>query len=132
MTPSQKHTAATCLAAAHDGSMAFPQIIGRLRAAEFEGYLVDYRAASQTFYLPSGEALTMPLDAYPGEVVATFDQEEIRRAIEWAQSGDPAYSFPAFSTRVKMAGCAGYIASFSGARVLYFGRTGDCHIEHFG
>jgi hypothetical protein len=29
------------------------------------------------------------------------------------------------------AGCAGYIVSFLGRRVVYFGRTAETHVEHF-
>ena len=51
--------------------------------------------------------------------------------VRWAQSGDAAYSYAAFCARVKAAGCAGYIVSFPGRRVLYFGRTAETHVEHF-
>jgi len=31
----------------------------------------------------------------------------------------------------KAAGCAGYLVSFLGRRVLYFGRSAGTHVEHF-
>ncbi|MCB1394121.1 MULTISPECIES: hypothetical protein [unclassified Nitrobacter] len=36
--------AQTCLNAAHDGSLSFPQIVGRLIGAGFEGYRPEYPA----------------------------------------------------------------------------------------
>jgi hypothetical protein len=30
-----------------------------------------------------------------------------------------------------LAGCAGYIVSFSGRRVVYVGRTAEVHTEYF-
>ena len=57
--------AETCLHAAHDGSLSFSEIVGKLIAAGFEGYSVDYRRNSQTYYLPDGDSVAMatePLD----------------------------------------------------------------------
>ncbi|WYK06175.1 hypothetical protein DWF04_021065 [Cereibacter sphaeroides f. sp. denitrificans] len=54
-----------CLHAAHDGSLSFPEIVGKLIAAGIEGYTVDYRRNTQTFYLPDGDSqlLDMPQQA---------------------------------------------------------------------
>ena len=51
--------------------------------------------------------------------------------VKWAQANPPEYSYSAFCKNVKAFGCAGYIVSFSGRRVLYFGRTAETHVEHF-
>ncbi len=123
--------ARACLAASHDGSVAFPEIVGRLIAGGFEGYTVDYRRETQTFYLPDGDSVVLDMPQVPGPVAATFDAAGVEAAVRWAQSGDPNYRFDAFSTRVKAAGCAGYIVSFPGRRVLYFGRTAETHLELF-
>ena len=45
-------TARECLNAAESGSMAFPQIVGRLMAAGFESYVIDFRRSTAT-YLPA-------------------------------------------------------------------------------
>lgn len=120
-----------CLDAAHDGSISFPAIIAVLMRAGFEGYDVNYRAGTQTFYLPDGEAATLPTHPYGGQVNATFVATKIEALVRWAQSGDPAYSYPAFSEQAKDAGCAGYLVSFPGRRVVYYGRTAETHIELF-
>jgi uncharacterized protein YbcV (DUF1398 family) len=123
--------AQTCLKAAHDGSLSFPEIVGRLIAAGFEGYTVDYRRDSQTFYLPDGDSTVLAMPAHAGAIGAAFDANEIERLVRWAQSGADDYSYQAFSAEAKTAGCAGYIVSFLGRRVVYFGRTAETHVEVF-
>lgn len=131
MNADQIAIAETCLRAAHDGSLNFPTIVGKLIAAGFDGYTVDYRRNMQVFYLPEGDsvALDMPLTAVP--VAAVFDAASVERLVRWAQSGAGDYSFQAFSEGAKAAGCAGYMVSFLGRRVVYFGRTAETHVEFF-
>ncbi len=123
--------AETCLNAAHDGSLSFPDIVGKLIAAGFEGYLVDYRRGSQTNYLPDGDGVTMEMQPSAGTVAAAFDAAEIERLVRWAQAKPADYNYVAFSEKAKAAGCAGYLVSFLGRRVVYFGRTVETHVEHF-
>lgn len=120
-----------CLDATHDGSLSFPAIIGRLIEAGFEGYAVDYRRSAQSFYLPDGTSLDLPMPSHAGPVAAAFDKAVVEAQIRWAQSGDQAYTYQAFSRNVAAAGCAGYLVSFLGRRVVYYGRTGDIHVELF-
>jgi uncharacterized protein YbcV (DUF1398 family) len=120
-----------CLLAAHDGSRGFPSIVGALIAAGFEGYEVDYRRNCQTFYMPDGDSVTLDLPASEGTVAATFDAAGVEALVRWAQRNAPDYSYPAFCEKVKASGCAGYLVSFLGRRVLYFGRTAETHVEHF-
>ncbi|THV16454.1 DUF1398 domain-containing protein [Rhizobium rhizophilum] len=123
--------AETCLKAAHDGSLSFPDIVGRLIAAGFEGYTVDYRRNEQTYYLPDGDSVQLAMPAHAGPIGAAFDATEIERLVRWAQSGAEEYSYLAFSAQAKAAGCAGYLVSFLGRRVVYFGRTAETHVEMF-
>ena len=44
--------------------------------------------------------------------------------------GDSDYSYRGFCEKAKEAGCAGYLVSFLGRRVVYFGRTAETHVEH--
>jgi hypothetical protein len=48
-----------------------------------------------------------------------------------AQRKAPGYTYVSFSEKVKAAGCAAYMVSFLGRRVVYFGRTAETHVEHF-
>jgi uncharacterized protein YbcV (DUF1398 family) len=123
--------AETCLHAAHNGSLSFPEIVGKLIAAGFEGYTVDYRRNSQTFYLPGGDSVTMDMQSPAGNVAAAFDATEVERLVRWAQANPADYSYVAFCEKVKAAGCAGYFVSFPGRRVVYFGRTAETHVERF-
>ena len=123
--------AETCLEAAHDGSLSFPEIVGKLAAAGFEGYTVDYRRNNQTFYLPDGDSVMLEMQPSGRSVASAFDAAEVERLVRWAQANPPGYSYVAFSEKVKAAGCAGYLVSFLGRRVVYFGRTAETHVEHF-
>lgn len=123
--------AQTCLDAAYDGSLSFPEIVDKLIGAGFEGYTVDYRRSSQTYYLPDGDSATMDMQPSAGSVAAAFDATEIERLVRWAQANPAGYSYAAFSEKAKDAGCAGYLVSFLGRRVVYFGRTAEIHAEHF-
>lgn len=44
---------------------------------------------------------------------------------------DGSLSFPEIVSKLMAAGCAGYLVSFLGRRVVYFGRTAEIHIEEF-
>src|SRR5262245_14011896 len=119
--------AASCLNAAHDGTMAFPDIVGTLIRSGFEGYMVDYRRNTTTYFLPDGDSVVLENRASEGSVAPRFDQPGIAAQIKWAQANPPEYSYRAFCKNVKALGCAGYVVSFSGRRVLYFGRTAETH-----
>lgn len=123
--------AETCLRAAHDGSLSFPEIVGKLIAAGFEGYAVDYRGNTQTYYLPDGDSVALNMLHSADHVAAAFDAIEVERLVRWAQAKPDDYSYCAFCEKVKAAGCAGYLVSFLGRRVVYFGRTAETHVEHF-
>jgi uncharacterized protein YbcV (DUF1398 family) len=123
--------AESCLKAAYDRTMAFPDIVGTLITAGFEGYVVDYRRNTTTYHLPDGDSVLLDNPASPGAVAERFDQAGIAAQVRWAQGDTPEYSYAAFSRNVKALGCAGYIVSFPGRRVLYFGRTAETHVEHF-
>lgn len=123
--------ARTCLTAAQEGSLSFPQIVARLSAAGFESYAVDFRRDSQTFYLPDGDSLVLDMPPSAGSVAAAFDAAEVGRLVRWAQANPADYSYAAFCGKAKAAGCAGYLVSFPGRRVVYSGRTAETHVEHF-
>ena len=125
------YIAETCLKAAHEGTLSFPEIVGKLIAAGFEGYAVDYRRNSQAFYLPNGDSVMLEMRSSSGDVAPAFDPAEVERLVRWAQANPVDYSYIAFCEKVKAAGCAFYLVSFLGRRVVYFGRTAETHVEHF-
>ncbi|MBB6253213.1 DUF1398 domain-containing protein [Nitrospirillum iridis] len=123
--------AENCLKAAHDGSLSFPEIIGRLLEAGFEGYSVDYRRNSQIYYHPDGDNIELALPHSDGPVAAAFDGPGMETLVGWAQANDSSYSYAAFCEKAKAVGCAGYLVSFPGRRVVYYGRTAETHVEWF-
>lgn len=131
MNDHQKSVAASCLSAAHDGSLSFPAIVGQLIEAGFESYVIDFRRRTATYYLPSGECVDLADSGDDTTVASSFDDSAIKDAIREAQSGSATYSYQEFCRKVRKAGCAGYIVSFIGKRAVYFGRTAETHVEHF-
>jgi uncharacterized protein YbcV (DUF1398 family) len=123
--------AETCFNAAYEGDLAFPQIVGALIGAGFEGYAVDYRRGVTVYYHADGESLELPNRPTSGAIAEAFDTDGVTAQIRWAQANPPDYAYAAFCDNVKAAGCAGYLVSFPGRRALYFGRTAETHVEHF-
>ncbi len=123
--------AQSCLDAAYDKTMAFPDIVRELIKSGFESYIVDYRRNTTTYFLPDGDSVVLENRPSDGAIGLAFDQAGIAAQVKWAQSNAPEYSYAAFCENVKGLGCAGYVVSFVGRRVLYFGRTAETHVEHF-
>jgi len=131
MNAQQETLARNCLAASYDNTMDFPAIIGALMSGGFEGYTVDYRQGMATYYLPDGHCAEFPIQPADSMVAADFDTVGVQAAVRSAQTKAPGYSYKGFSAAVKSCGCAGYIVSFSGRRVVYYGRTAETHVEQW-
>lgn len=123
--------AESCLAAAETGGMAFPEIVGTLMEAGFESYAVDFRRATTTYYLPDGDSVALAGHRHNTPIAPALDVKAVEEAVRDAQRNAEGYSYLAFCDRVMSAGCAGYMVSFTGRRVVYFGRTAETHVEHF-
>lgn len=113
-----------------DGSLPFPQIVGKLIAEGVEYYHVDYAAMTFTFYGSSGSTVTAPLtfEGLPS-ISGNFDASALKAAI--VDSQQHGQKFRAFCDRAMDAGVKGYFAFLRGQRVTYFGRQGDQHTEWF-
>jgi uncharacterized protein YbcV (DUF1398 family) len=131
MNAEQIAIARDCHEGAETDRMTFPQSVAKLMQAGFDGYLVDLRRGARTFYVPDSESLDLSTVKTTQDVASRFDAESIRAAIREAQALAPGYTYRGFCAKVAAAGCAGYLVSFPGRRVLYFGRTGETHVEHF-
>jgi len=127
----KKSVAKTCLEGAEDNTLTFPQAVGTLMQEGFEGYAIDFRRATATYYLPDGDSVELPTHKMDVPIAATFDAVLVQAAIREAQQLVPGYTYKGFCKKVAAAGCAGYIVSFSGRRALYIGRTAELHVEHF-
>lgn len=131
MQAQQVEIAKVNLQASHEGAMSFPEICRNLISSCFEGYMVDYRGGTTTYYLPDGECITLQAQVNSTSVAENFDNAVVAAQIRCAQSQAEDYSYDAFSRNVKRGGCAGYLVSFLGRRVVYLGRTGETLVELF-
>jgi uncharacterized protein YbcV (DUF1398 family) len=118
------------LEGSESGAMTFPESVRLLVEAGFDGYAVDFRRSTRAYYMPDGA--TMELKTEPtGSVAESFDVAVIKEALREAQALVPGYTYKGFCDKVARAGCAGYLVSLIGKRVLYYARTGETHTEYF-
>lgn len=131
MDDHKKVIARTCLAGAEDNTMTFPEIVSTLTREGFESYMIDFRRAAAIYYLPDGDSVELSAHRVDVPVAPVFDQPRIQAAIKEAQQLVHGYTYSGFCRKAASAGCAGYIVSFSGRRVVYFGRDAALHVERF-
>jgi uncharacterized protein YbcV (DUF1398 family) len=131
MTTNWRDLARVTLEGSESGAMTFPQSLRLLMEAGFDGYAVDFRRSTRTYYMPNGEAVELATEPTPTPVAETFDAPVVREAIREAQTLVAGYTYKGFCAKVAGAGCAGYVVSLLGRRVLYYGRTGETHTEYF-
>jgi uncharacterized protein YbcV (DUF1398 family) len=131
MTENWKDVARSTLEGSESGAMTFPQSLRMLTEAGFEGYAVDFRRSTRTYYMPNGEAIELHTAPTPTSVAESFDAAVVRESIRAAQALVPGYTYKGFCAKVAGAGCAGYMVSLLGRRVLYYGRTCETHVEYF-
>lgn len=131
MNETQKATAKTCLEAAETNSMAFPEIVGALIGAGFESYMIDFRRRTASYYLPDGEFVELATHTIAAQMPPKLDIVQLQAVIREAQQQVQGYTYKLFCEKAVSTGCATYIVSFSGRRVVYIGRTGETHTEHF-
>ena len=130
MNANWQEVARATLAGSESDAMTFPQSVQLLTEAGFDGYGVDFRRSVRTYYRPDGEVIELEMERTP-PVAARFDADAIKAAIRAAQALAPGYTYKGFCAKVAQAGCAGYVVSLLGKRVLYYGRTGETHVEYF-
>lgn len=113
-----------------NGSMPFPEIVGKLIAHGVEYYHVDFATSSFTFYSASGAAVIAPITFEGPPLISDhFDAAALKAAI--LDSQQHGQKFRTFCERAIQAGVQGYFAYLRGQRVTYFGRQGDQHTEWF-
>jgi len=131
MTTNWKDVAHATLIGSESGTMTFPQSLRILMDVGFDGYAVDFRRSTRAYYMPNGETIELGTEPTPTPVAESFDASVVREAIREAQALVPGYTYKKFCVKVASAGCAGYVVSLLGRRVLYYGRTGETHTEYF-
>ena len=85
MTTNWKDLARATLEDSESGTMTFPQNLRILMEAGFDGYAVDFRRSTRTYYMPNGEAFELKRAPTPAPVAETFDASVVKEAIHEAQ-----------------------------------------------
>ena len=131
MTKDWKDIARATLEGSENETMTFPESVRILMEGGFDGYAVDFRHGTRTYYTKGGDTLELKTAPVSVPVAERFDPAVVKDAIREAQQMVPGYSYKKFCAKVVGAGCAGYLVSLLGKRVVYYGRTGEIHTEHF-
>ena len=110
-------------------NLTFPEVVGRLAAVGVERYHADYsrQEIDRRF---GGRRLPCRQHTHEPQVTATkFDAAAVQAAVRQSQRDEHTYA--EFVRKTMAAGCVGYFVQITGKLVLYFGRNGDTHVEHF-
>ncbi|MGA8649023.1 MAG: DUF1398 family protein [Xanthobacteraceae bacterium] len=107
----------------------FGDVVMKLIQAGVERYHCDLVRGEKTYYLPNGESEVVAGEAVGVAPAGEFSAAGVDAAVREIQAGKIQYR--TFCTRIAEAGCVGYHVSLAGQRAVYYGRTGDCHVEWF-
>jgi uncharacterized protein YbcV (DUF1398 family) len=118
-----------CTRISDEERVTFGEVVGRLMEAGVERYHADLLRADKIYYMPDGETHRTPNHALPAAPAMAFSAEGVEKAVRAIQQGRIKYR--EFCARIAEAGCVGYIVSLAGRRAVYYGRTGDSHVEPF-
>lgn len=111
------------------GTAKFPEIVGSLIQEGVESYHVDLLRLENRYYSTKGETQLESLPLPSKAAAKTFSASLVKDAVRKSQAGQIDYK--QFIDEILDAGTVGYTAYLSGKKVIYFGREGDFHIEHF-
>ncbi len=129
MNAQQTDVIQKCARGALTGEMTFPEIVGRLSEIGVERYHADYSRQEITYYLADGKSLVVAT-LHPSHATSmTFSASAVEAAVRESQRNEHTYQD--FIQKTMAAGCVGYFVQITGRRVMYFGRDGDLHVEHF-
>jgi uncharacterized protein YbcV (DUF1398 family) len=112
-----------------EGNQSFGEIVMQLGKAGIERYHQDFLRSERTYYLPNGQSEVVQNERVETTPAQSFSAQGVEAAVRAVQAG--AIRYKQFCRQVMEAGCVGYLVSLAGRRVVYYGRTGDMHVEHF-
>ena len=118
-----------CTRASDEERALFPAIVAQLAAAGVERYHADLVRSEKTYYLPDGSHEVVACHAAGVAPASAFVAESVEAAVRASQQQQIGYQ--EFCRRVLQAGCAGYWVSLVGQRAVYYGRSGETHVERF-
>jgi len=122
-------TLVECTEGSTNERITFPEVVGKLMAAGVERYTADLTRAEKTYYLPNGESETLKMYAISKTPAERFSADGVEAAVRAIQQ--QKIKFRGFCDRIAEAGCVGYMVSMPGKRAVYYGRTGETHVEMF-
>ena len=114
--------------ASDEERITFPAVVKALMAVGIERYHADLVAGRKTYYLPDGDFEEVDVHKVGG-AAREFSAEGVEKAVRSIQREEIRYR--EFCRLIADAGCVGYFVSLAGRRAVYYGRTGDAHIEWF-
>lgn len=129
MDEAVRRIVAECTRGSDEGRMPFPEVARRLVAAGVERYHADLSRAEKIYYLPDGSSHAVPCAPLDRPAAAAFRPAGVDAAVRASQAG--AISYAHFCEAIAEAGCVGYLVTFAGRRAVYYGRTGETHVEPF-
>ena len=118
-----------CTNASEEERITFGEVVAKLHRAGVERYHADLVRGEKTYYLPNGESDVVCGGRAGIGISSDFSARDVEAAIKAIQSGRVQYQ--AFCKSIAEAGCVGYIVSLTGRRAVYYGRTGENHVEWF-
>ena len=126
-----EHTQAIqgCARGALTGELTFSDIVGRLTKVGVERYHADYSRQDITYYFPDGDSLLVATPHLSQATAAKFSPSAVEAAVRQSQRDEHTYLD--FIRKTMAAGCVGYFVQITGRRVIYLGRNGESHVEHF-
>ena len=114
--------------ASDEERITFPEVVKALMEVKIERYHADLVVGRKTYYLPDGDFEEVDVNKDPA-AAREFSAEEVEKAVRAIQRKEIAYR--KFCRLIADAGCVGYFVSLAGRRAVYYGRTGDEHVEWF-
>jgi uncharacterized protein YbcV (DUF1398 family) len=118
-----------CTEGSDRGELNFGEVVRKLIAAGIERYHADFMRSEKTYYLSDGDSETVSNEVVDIKPAHEFSVTGVQSAVGDIQARKISYK--RFCERVLASGCVGYIVSLAGRRVVYYGRTGDVHVEWF-
>lgn len=129
MNEHQTQVIRECAHGALAGKLTFPEIAGQLAQIGIERYHVDYSRQEITYYSPEGDSIVIATTHPSHETTTQFSASAVADAVRQSQRNEHTYLD--FIQKTMSAGCVGYFVQITGRRVIYFGRSGESHVEYF-
>jgi uncharacterized protein YbcV (DUF1398 family) len=114
--------------ASDDERITFPEVVKALMEVGIERYHADLVVGRKTYYLPDGDFEEVEAHKVEG-TAGEFSTKGVEKAVRLIQRQEIGYC--GFCRLIADAGCVGYFVSLTGRRAVYYGRTGDEHVERF-